>query len=308
MPATGEALHAWIPHAFGAALLGALPHGVVVTAWGGSSAPPDGIEQVRFYVPPFAPGEAVAQAMAAMTGLEVVQVPSAGTEHIAPDVPAGVTLCNARGAHSPATSEWVLTAILAVLREVPALVADQHTGGTEQRMTDTLDGKRVTILGYGSIGAAAERRMSGFDVAVTRVARSARDGIHAIGDLDGLLGDTDVLVILAPLDETTRGLVSRARLAALPDRALVVNAARGGIVDEQALLDELTAGRLRAALDVAQTDPLPADHPLRSAPGVFYTPHVAAATRLTMPSVYRLVGDQLRRMVAGEPLVNVVRD
>jgi phosphoglycerate dehydrogenase-like enzyme len=300
------ALHAWIPHDVGPALLGELPDEVVVTVWDGESAPPGGIEGVRFYVPPFGPGDTVAQAIAAMGRLEVVQAMSAGIEHIAPMVPAGVTLCNARGAHSPATSEWVLAAILAVLRKFPQFAADQLIGENDRRMSDSLDRKRVTILGYGSIGEAVEQRLSGFDVTITRVARSAREGVHALADLDALLGETDVLVILVPLDETTRGLIGRERLAALPDRALVVNAARGGIVDEQALLDELTAGRLRAALDVAEPDPLPAEHPLRSAPGLFYTPHIGGATRSALPNIYALVGDQLRRIVAGEPLVNVV--
>jgi phosphoglycerate dehydrogenase-like enzyme len=303
---TAGALHAWIPDDAGVSLLGDLPDSVTVTGWDGESARPDGIDQVRFYVTPFEPGETAAQAMRAMTRLEVVQAMSAGIEHIAPLVPDGVTFCNARGAHSAATSEWVLAAILAVLRELPSRAVGQLAGHNEQRLTDTLDDKRVTILGYGSIGEAIERRLAGFDVTVTRVARSGRDGVHPVAELDGLLEETDILVILVPLDDRTRGLVSRERLAALPDHALVVNAARGGIIDEPALLEELTAGRLRAALDVSEPDPLPADHPLRNAPGLFYTSHVAATTRRAMPSIYGLIGDQLRRMAAGEPLVNVV--
>ncbi len=305
-PGPGEFLHAWIPHDFGRALMGELPESVVVTVWDGASELPVGIDDVRFYVPPFGPGETVAAAMRAMPRLEIVQAMSAGIEHIAPLVPDGVTLCNARGAHSPATSEWVLAAILALLRRLDTFAVDQRASEVAARgLSDSLDGKRVTILGYGSIGEAFERRLGGFDVRVNRVARSARDGVHPLPELDRLLPDTDILVILVPLDDSTRGLVSRERLAALPEHAVVVNAARGGIVDEDALLDELTTKRLRAALDVAEPDPLPIGHPLRTAPGLFYTPHVAGATRRAVPAIYALVGDQLRRMAASEPLANV---
>ncbi len=306
MSAANGTLLAWVPQEEGPALVGELPDTVSLAVWDGRGDPPAGVEEVRFFVPPFGAGPPIGEAMAAMTSLEVVQAQTAGYEHLAPLVPAGVTLCNARGAHSPATSEWVLAAILAVLREFPRYAAEQLAGISEQRRADTLDGKRVTILGYGSIGEAVERRMSGFDVTIARVARSARDGVHALADLDALLPQTDVLVVVVPLDDSTRGLVSRERLALLPDRALVVNAARGGIIDEQALLDELTADRLRAALDVAVPDPLPTDHPLRHAPRIFYTPHVAGASPRIGERIYELVGDQLRRMAAGEPLRNVV--
>jgi phosphoglycerate dehydrogenase-like enzyme len=307
MSAPPDSLHAWIPHDVGRGLLGELPDSVAVTVWDSESGPsPPGIEDVRFFVPPHGPGEQTARAMRAMKRLEVVQAMSAGFDHIEPLLPDGVTLCNARGAHSPATSEWVLGAILAVLRRLDWFAIGQGSGESGFSVSDSLEGKRVTILGYGSIGEAVERRLSSFDVTINRVARSARDGVHALAGLDALLGETDILIVLVPLDDNTRGLVSRERLAALPDRALVVNAARGGIVDEQALLEELQTERLRAALDVADPDPLPAEHPLRSAPGIFYTPHVAGATRLTMPAVYSLVGDQLRRMAAGEPLRNTV--
>jgi phosphoglycerate dehydrogenase-like enzyme len=164
----------------------------------------------------------------------------------------------------------------------------------------------VMILGYGSIGKAVERRLVGFDVDLLRVARRAREGVHPVADLDELLPGVDVLVVLVPREPETLGIVSRERLAALPDGALVVNAARGGLVDEGALLEEVSAGRLRAALDVAEPDPLPGGHPLRMASGVFYTPHVAGATRMTFPRIYGFIGSQLRRMAAGEQPANIV--
>ena len=141
---------------------------------------------------------------------------------------------------------------------------------------------------------------------MARVASRAREGVHGPEDLDTLLPDCDIVVVLAALSEQTAGLVDAAFLARLPDGALVLNAARGGVLDQDALLAELRAGRLLAALDVADPDPLPADHPLLGAPGVLYTPHVAGATRATLPNVYGFVGEQVRRHAAGEPLVNVI--
>ena len=299
-------LHAWIPHSPGLRFLGTLPEEVIVTVWDGESEPSADLEQVRFYVPPWVPHGLSADVMARMPRLEVVQALTAGVDHVAALVPAGVTLCNARGANDPSASEWVLAAILASLRELPRMSADQVAGRTDRRPSDALDGKRVMILGHGSIGAAVERRLAGFDVDLTRVARRARDGVHPADELDALLPDTDVLIVLVPLDDSTRGLIDRARLALLPDGALVVNAARGGLIDQDALLDEVRAQRLRAALDVSEPDPLPADHPLRGEPGVLYTPHIGGMTRLTLPGVYGLVGRQLRHLAAGEPLENVV--
>jgi phosphoglycerate dehydrogenase-like enzyme len=287
-------------------LLGELPDGVRVEVWDGESAPPDGIDEVRLYVPPWAPDQAVAEAMLRMTSLEVVQALTAGIDHVRPLVPAGVKLCDARGVHDGATSEWVLAAILASLRGFPRLMRAQHAASSERLIGDTLDGKRVMILGYGSIGKAVERRLTGFDVELTRVARSAREGVRPVTELDELLPDTDVLIVLVPREPETLGIVSARRLASLPAGALVVNAARGGLIDEAALLDEVASGRLHAALDVAEPDPLPPSHPLRLADGVMYTPHVAGATRMTFPRIYGFIASQIHRLAAGDPLENVV--
>lgn len=285
-------------------MLGALPDSVEVDVWDGESSLPERIEEVQLYVPPWLPGKQVGAAMGRMTSLRVVQALTAGVDHVRPLVPAGAVLCDARGVHDAATSEWVLMAVLASLRGLPVMVAEQAGGGARPS-GDTLDGKRVMILGHGSIGRAVERRLDGFDVELVRVASRARAGVHGVDELDALLPGVDVLVVLVPRSETTVDLVSRERLGQLPDGALVVNVARGGLVDEQALLAEVRVGRLRAALDVAEPDPLPAGHPLRTAPGVLYTPHIAGATRMTLPRVYGFVGRQLRRLAAGEPLENV---
>jgi phosphoglycerate dehydrogenase-like enzyme len=143
---------------------------------------------------------------------------------------------------------------------------------------------------------------------VTGVARRARDGVHGLDELPALLARTDALVNLLPLTTHTRGLVDAALLGRLPDGALYVNAGRGATTDTGALLAELQDGRLRAVLDVVEPEPLPADHPLWRAPGVVITPHVAGDTPAGDRAAWRLVGEQLARYAAGEPLHNVVVD
>ncbi|MGH3249681.1 MAG: NAD(P)-dependent oxidoreductase, partial [Trebonia sp.] len=169
-------------------------------------------------------------------------------------------------------------------------------------------GKHVLIVGYGDIGAAVERRLAGWDVTFARVARRARDGVHAITELPELLHGADVVVLLIPVTNETRQLVDREFLANMKDGALLVNAARGVIVDTDALLEALTSGRIRAALDVTDPEPLPAGHPLWQAPGLLLTPHVGGAIHEARDRSYRVVAEQLARLAAGQPLLNAIGD
>ena len=164
----------------------------------------------------------------------------------------------------------------------------------------------MLIVGYGSIGAAVERRLAGFEVEISRVARSARPGVRPVSDIAEMLPRADVVILTTPLTAETEGLVDRDFLARMADGALLVNVSRGRVVDSEALLAELNAGRLHAALDVTEPEPLPSDHPLWCAPNVLISPHVGGLTAALAPRARRLLVDQLRRHVAGEPLANVV--
>jgi phosphoglycerate dehydrogenase-like enzyme len=284
----------------GLPFLGDLP----VETWNGKSDPPGG---VTFWVPQWIPIDNYPELFAALPDLEVIQLLTAGYEHVLQHVPDGVTLCNARGVHDPAVAEWVLAATLAVLRDLPRYVGAPAERRREGDESSTLVGSTVTILGYGSIGHTVARFLEPFEVELLKVASRRRDDVYGPEDLPGLLPRTQVLIILTPRNPQTLGMIGATALATLPDGAVVVNAARGGIVDEEALLAELRSGRLRAALDVAEPDPLPPEHPLRGAPGIVYTPHVAGATTETIPRVFGFVGEQLRRHLSGEPLENVVK-
>jgi phosphoglycerate dehydrogenase-like enzyme len=276
---------------------------VVVPAGG---EPPAGASDVEFYVPPFFPDEAGVTVMEAMPKLKVVQTLTAGFDRVRPHVPAGAVLCNARGAHDASTAEWVVAAILASVRQFPYFTAEQAAGRWSYRSTGCLADKTVLIVGYGSIGKAVERRLDGFDVQIRRVARSARDGVSAVTDLPGMLPGADVVILLAPVTSETTGMADAAFLARMKDGALLVNAARGVLVVTDDLVAEASTGRLSAALDVTDPEPLPPGHPLWSLPNVLITPHVGASTPVSSKGAVNLVKAQVGRYLRGEPLVNVI--
>ena len=252
--------------------------------------------------------EGLGELLGRLPELRVVQAVSAGVDWLLPLVPDGVTLCDAAGVHDIPVAEWVLGAILASLRRFPESRDFQREHRAPPPTQAELAGRRILILGYGSIGRAVETRLSGFEVEVVRVAHRAREGVHTTEELPELLPGADIVVILLPLTDATERIIDAVLLARLPDGALVVNAGRGRVVDQDALLAELESGRLRAALDVTDPEPLPPEHPLWRAPGTLITPHVAGDSPSFPTRAYRLVRDQITRYAAGEPLLNVIED
>ncbi|MEV4288791.1 2-hydroxyacid dehydrogenase [Nonomuraea bangladeshensis] len=295
----------WVPSASVAEVLSDLP-GVECAVYNGSTPMPEGIEEVEVWVPPLIPVPDVPGTLAKMTSLRLVQTVTAGVDPYRPHMPAGALLCNARGVHDAGTAEWAVGAMIAVLREFPGFADAQRRGEWTYHHTGVLADSTVLIIGYGSIGAALERRLEGFEVEVVRVARTAREGVHGMAELPALLPEADVVVLLVPSTPDTAGMVDGAFLGRMRDGAVLVNAARGSVVDTDALVAELRTGRLRAALDVTAPEPLPEGHPLWSAPGVFITPHVAGSTPASERRMLRLIRAQLGRYRAGEELDNVI--
>lgn len=288
-------------------LLGAVPDGVRVIVWAGEGSKPDGLALTEFWVPQVEDEGDLPTMFAAMPAVKVMQLTSAGVENLVGSIPDGVTLCNARGVHGGPVADLVLLLILASQRRLPQFFESQREGQWDLVQGEDLRDKRVVIVGAGDLGSQITRRLAGFDARSIMVGHSARPGVHAIEELPDLLPDADVVVLTLPLTAQTRNLVDARFLARMPDGALLVNVARGQIVDTAALVAELASGRLRAGLDVMEPEPLPDGHPLWSAPNVIITPHAAGHVKAAGPRAFELVNDQIRRYVAGEPLINVVQ-
>jgi phosphoglycerate dehydrogenase-like enzyme len=265
-----------------------------------------------------------------LRGVRLVLSLMAGTEWIPGAVGPHVTICNARGAHNVSTSEWTVASILAMLKYFPFYLDAQRTGQWNRRfeasaryatitgdvrpiyppvLLEELTGKTVLLVGYGAIGKEIERMLAPFHVEMLRVARSARAKplVHAVGDLDSLLLRAEIVVLILPSTAESHGLIGARQLALMPQGALLVNAARGPVVDTDALVNALQSGKIRAALDVTDPEPLPEGHPLWSCPNLLITPHIAGSSPQFSPRALRVAADELRRYINGEPLHNVVQ-
>ena len=296
----------WLPDAQAEAIMGGLPDGMRADVWTGGLDLPASHDEVEVVIPPFPVQYPHLELLADLPKLRLIQLQSAGAEKVLPFVPPGVTLATARGAHDVTVAEWIVSVILAQEHDVPRFVRAQSEQRWDFRLTGDLAGKTVLILGYGSIGEAVAKRLAGFDVNLIPVARHPRPGVRTIDDLPDLLPEADIVVLLVPVTPATERMVDKDFLARLHDGALVVNAARGAIVDTAALLTELQQGRLRAAIDVTDPEPLPPGHPLWAAPGLLLTPHVAGAGGYPLARSMAVAKAQLVRYATGQPLQNLV--
>ncbi|MFJ1791052.1 2-hydroxyacid dehydrogenase [Kitasatospora griseola] len=287
-------------------VIGGLPAGLDALVWDGDGPVPsdDALREVEFFCLPYLRHAVALPVIPHLPSLKVVQTLTAGMDDVLPQVPEGVLACSARGLHDASTAELAVTLILSSLRGVPHFTRLQDQGRWSQEFHQSLADRTVLILGYGSIGRALAARLEPFECEIVRVARSARpeERVHGVAELAELLPSADVVVLLTPLTPESRHLVDAGFLSRMKDGALLVNVARGPVVDTAALLAELTAQRLRAALDVTDPEPLPADHPLWHAPGVLITPHVGGPSSAFLPRARRTLREQILRFENGEPL------
>ncbi|GAA4345487.1 2-hydroxyacid dehydrogenase [Angustibacter luteus] len=296
--------------------LGAPPDGVRVRLWD-LTGPPERPDEISVVVPPYMDTGDWGDLFAGLPHLKLVQTLTAGYESVQPMLPDGVALANAVGVHDTSTAELAVTLAAAVLRGLPDFVRAADAGRWRPQRRRSLADRRVLVVGFGGVGRAVASRLLAFEAQVTAVASRARtprpeesalgvEHVHGVDELARLLPEHDVVVLTVPLDDATRGLVDAQFLAALPDDAVLVNVARGAVVDTDALLAELRTGRLTAGLDVTDPEPLPDGHPLWSAPGVLISPHVGGATSAFPPRACRMLADQLGRLSTGEPLRGIV--
>jgi phosphoglycerate dehydrogenase-like enzyme len=296
-----------VPHAAGIAALADVP-GVRAIRYRPEAPLPTEAEGAEVLVAPFNATDELVEALGRMRALRLVQLLTAGAETWIGRLPDGVALSDGRGAHGGATAEWIVAALLAVYRHLPRFTAAQADERWDYHTTEELAAKRVLIVGAGDVAEQTVARLAPFEVTTTLVGRRARDGVHPVDEVAELLPHHDACVVVVPLTDATRGLVDAAFLAAMPDGSVLVNAARGPVVDTDALLAELTAGRLRAALDVTDPEPLPAGHPLWSAPGLLLTPHVGGSVPLAVDRAFRIAAEQIRQFAGGNTPSNLVKD
>jgi phosphoglycerate dehydrogenase-like enzyme len=273
-----------------------------------TSTPLDGedLGEITYFVPPYMGGRDALSPILPMPKLETVQLPNAGYDDALEFIRPGVTLCNARGVHDASTAELAVGLTIASLRGFPDFLRNQLHGewGHEQRKS--LTDSRIGIVGFGSVGRTIKENLSGFSVEIIAFSRSGADGANQLIELDDELPNLDVVILAMPLDSESRGLFDARRLRLLKDGALLVNVARGPIVDTDALIVELNSGRIFAALDVTDPEPLPKEHPLWNAKGLLISPHVGGNTNAFEPRFRKLVEEQLQRLSAGQEMKNVI--
>lgn len=302
----GHMIDVLVPHIEGVALLSDIP-GIGPVYYDPLADLPPGTD-AQVLVPPLLAGPAAVRLARRLPALELVQLLSAGAESWVGELPSGVALSDCRGAHGGATAEWIMAVLLAVFRGLPGFLLRQAEARWDQHATEELAGKQVLIVGAGDVAENLVRRLAPFEVGTTLVGRRARDGVHGIEEVLDLLPHHDGCAVTVPLTTETRGLVDARFLAAMPDGALLVNVARGPVVDTDALVAELMTGRLRAAVDVTDPEPLPGDHPLWRAPGVLITPHVAASGPTTVRRAYAVAATQIGAFARGEKPSNLVEN
>lgn len=300
-----------VPDADLLAALQPVPEGVNLVVWDFKDAPV-GVDlgDVDAVVLPYMQRGDLSDQLQSVPALKLVQTQSTGYEGVAEMAGDGVAVCSAAGVHAAATAEMAVGLAIASLRGIDVAARDQREGRWKPARHPGLADRKVLLLGVGGIGEEIAKRLDPFEVELTRVGSTARSDergqVHASAELVELAARHDVLIVITPLSDSTRNLVNRDVLAALPNGALVVNVARGPVVDSEALTAEVVSGRLRAALDVFDPEPIPAGHPLWSADNALITPHNGGNTGAFWPRIVRLLRGQLEALAAGQEPANLV--
>jgi phosphoglycerate dehydrogenase-like enzyme len=257
------------------------------------------LSQIDFYVPLYMGGAKALSYAAQMPNLKTLQMLNAGYDDALAYLRPGLTLCNARGVHDASTAELAVGLAIASRRGFPEFMREQIAGRWSHHRTSALSDSKIGIIGYGSIGKKIAKNLSGFEVSVTAFTQSGRDGSLTIDQLDAHLPELDIIILILPLSDSSRHLFNAQRLAAMKDGALLINVARGPVVETDALVKELNSGRIFAALDVTDPEPLPAGHPLWSAKNLLLVPHVGGNSDAFEPRGRALVESQLQLLAAG---------
>ena len=264
------------------------------------------LSEITFYVPTYMGGRPALELTKKMPNLKILQMPNAGYDDAMEYVRDGMTLCNGKSIHDDSTAELAVGLTIASLRGFPDFVRNQDKSDWVHVKNKSINDRKIGIIGFGSIGTTIAKMLSGFTVEIIPFTQSGRDNTIAITDLDKHLPILDVVILILPLTKESKHLFDAKRLSLMKDGALLVNVARGPIVETNALVKELNSGRITAALDVTDPEPLPKDHPLWRAKGVLISPHVGGNTTAFESRARRLIESQLNLLAEGKPLNNVI--
>ena len=264
------------------------------------------LSEITFYVPTYMGGRPALELTKKMPNLKILQMPNAGYDDAMEYVRDGMTLCNGKSIHDDSTAELAVGLTIASLRGFPDFVRNQDKFNWVHVKNKSINDRKIGIIGFGSIGTTIAKMLSGFTVEIIPFTQSGRDNTIAITDLDKHLPTLDVVILILPLTKESKHLFDAKRLSLMKDGALLVNVARGLIVETNALVKELNSGRITAALDVTDPEPLPNDHPLWRAKGVLISPHVGGNTTAFESRARRLIESQLNLLAEGKPLNNVI--
>lgn len=281
--------------------------GVDLLVWDFDSAPPRDV--IDLVVVPYMSPPAV---LRKLDGVQVrlVQSQSIGYDGVPEALPPHVRFANGAGIHEASTAELTLGLMIASQRRFPEYVRAQSRRAWAHERSAALTDSRVLVIGQGGVGRAINDRLRPFEVDLVRVATTRRTDeqgtVHGMAELSDLLATADIVVLAVPLTDDTRGMVDTEFLRRMPRGSLLVNVARGPVVVTDDLVVAVRSGHVRAALDVVDPEPLPADHPLWGLEGVLITPHVGGHSSAMLPRVVRLVRAQIAALRDGVPPLNVV--
>ncbi|NCA26372.1 MAG: dihydrofolate reductase [Actinobacteria bacterium] len=264
------------------------------------------LSEITFYVPTYMGGRPALELTKKMKNLKVLQMPNAGYDDAIEYVRDGITLCNGKSIHDDSTAELAVGLTIASLRGFPDFVRNQDKSAWVHVKNQSINDKKIGIIGFGSIGSTIAKMLSGFSVEIIPFTQSGRDNTISISNLDKHLPTLDVVILILPLTAESKHLFNAQRLSLMKDGSLLVNVARGPIVDTDALVKELNSGRITAALDVTDPEPLPSDHPLWQAKGVLISPHVGGNTSAFEKRAKKLIESQLQLLADGKSLNNVI--
>lgn len=263
-------------------------------------------ESVEIYIPKYMGGAKVWSEIANFPNLKVVQLLMAGYEEALPHMRKGLRLCNAKGVHDQSTAELGVALMASHFIGIKSYIKNMESGKWDGAQRDSLYGKKIAIIGAGSVGTRLKEMLDAFKVESNFYARTARAGVNAFSEFSERISEFDAVVLILPLTSESRHLITKKELSSMKRGALLVNLARGAVVKTDDLVSVLKEGLIAAALDVTDPEPLPSDHELWKLPNVIISPHVGGNSSAFEPQARKFLEEQIARYANSGALINEI--